>query len=314
MKAHIPRTFRTGAIVDSEDVNANLQAIARDLRRAIDARYTYSAITIDMTGLVDTDTAAERTIPFRGWATAGAPDRSPVDIVGVELSIYATAGTTWTLSTTDENGTVLALAVATAGTTTEGYGASNVPLQLTVAELDFVLSGSAASTLTRATVTIHIRCDRHAQADVTPPSYVPTLIDASTSTAATAINAEIAAALAARTANVNTNNNLDVRCTAIVADNLTAAQTWRIPIGNTRPIVCCASAVGAAARSVAITDATTTITINTTGTSNIVLSTGNLGSLIPLPGNPTSTADDFVITLTPTGGAISRVILFFWWR
>ena len=309
MKAIVPKTFRTGAIVDSEDVNANLQAIARDLGRLIDARYTYSTVTIDVTGLNDTDTAAERTIPFRGF---NAPTGSPIDVVGVELSIYGAVGDTWTLSTTDDNGTVLALGVDTITATSEAYGSSNVPLQLaTSARLDFVLSSPTTATITRGTVTLHIRCDRHAQSGATPPSYVPTLIDASTSTAATAINAQLTLAAAARATNSNP-NNLDMRCTAIVIDNLAAVQTWRIPIGESTPDFSVASAVGTAARSVAISDGTTTITINTTGSSNIVDS-GDYLSPPLLPGDPTNTADDLVLTLTPTGGAISRVFVFLWW-
>ena len=309
MKAHIPRTFRTGAIVDSEDVNANLQAISRSIARNVGQRYSYCSVSVDITGLVNTDTAAERTVPFVGWSSFALS--SPVDVVGVELSVYATAGATWTVSATDENATVLALAVATAGTTIEGYGASNVPLQLaSAARLDFVLSASAASTLTRATLTLHIRCDRHAQNSATLPSYTPTLVDASSSTAAATINAQLGLAAVA----VAINNNQDMRCTCIAIDNLTAATVWRLPIGNTTPEYGRLVAVGAAARSVAYTDGTNTITAATTGTSNIVVAEGYFGSgVTPLPGDPTSTANDLVVTLTPTGGAISRVFLFLWW-
>jgi hypothetical protein len=311
MKAHIPRTFRTGAIVDSEDVNANLQAISRSITRNVGQRYTYCPISVDITGVVDTDTAAERTIPFCRPRIGATP--LPLDIVGVELSIFATAGATWTLTATDENGTVFTLATATAGTTTEGYNASNVPLQLDSAtRLDFVLSASVGSTITRGTVTLHVRADRNSQGTgAVPASYSPTLIDASTSTAATAINAEITAAAAART--VDQLRQLDVRGCCLVANDLTAAQTWRLPSGAGSVALCMLiAAVGTAARSAAASDGTNTATANTTGTSNIV-DAANVSGPIGQNDDPTDTADDLVITLTPTGGAISRVFVFLWW-
>lgn len=310
MKAIVPKTFRTGTIVDGEDVNANLQAIARDLGRNVGMRYTYCSIPIDVTGVVDTDTAAERTIPFNR-PVIGSADL-PIDIVGVEVSIYATAGVTWTLTVTDENSTTVAIAVVTAGTTTEGYSSSNIPLQLaTNLRLDFVLSASAGSTITRGTVTVHVRSDRHSQlAGNSAPSYSPTLVDASTSTAATAINAELAAASAARV--LDAANQIDIRGCCLVANDLTAAQIWRLPAGalytGLSRIV---SAVGAAARSVdsAVTGGVT-VNVPTTGTSNIV---EGYNTVPNKSDDPTNTAEDLVLTLTPTGGTISRVFLFLWW-
>lgn len=310
MKAHIPRTFRTGAIVDSEDVNANLQAISRSIARNVGQRYTYCSVSVDISGVINTDTAAERTIPFNRPVIGST--LLPVDIVGVEVSIYATAGATWTLTATDENGTVFTLATATAGTTTEGYNASNVPLQVaTNLRLDFVLSASAGSTITRGTVTLHVRADRHSQlVGNTAPSYSPSLIDASTSTAATAINTETTAANAARV--LDAANQIDLRGCCLVANDLASAQIWRLPSGaGYTGLSHIVSAVGAAARSVdsAITGGTT-VSVPTTGTSNIA---EDYGSVLSKSDDPTNTAGDLVVTLTPTGGAISRVFVFLWW-
>lgn len=310
MKAHIPRTFRTGAIVDSEDVNANLQAISRSISRNVGQRYTYCPVSVDITGIVNTDTAAERTIPFNRPAIGSV--ELPVDIVGVELSIYATAGATWTLTATDENGTVFTLATATAGTTTEGYNASNVPLQVaTNVRLDFVLSASAGSTITRGTVTLHVRADRHSQlVGITAPAYSPTLIDASSSTAAATINAETTAANAARV--LDAANQIDIRGCCLVANDLAAAQIWRLPAGaGYTGLSRIVSAVGVAARSVdsAVTGGIT-VNVATTGTSNIVEGYDTIPNKTD---DPTNTAGDLVLTLTPTGGAISRVFVFLWW-
>lgn len=311
MKAIVPKTFRTGAIVDSEDVNANLQAIARDLGRNIGQRYTYCSIPIDVSGLNDTDTAAERTIPFSGPVPLGGTEM-PLDIVGVEFSVYGAVGDTWTLSTTDENGTVLALAVATVTATSEGYGSSNVPLQLTTGRLDFVLSCPTTATITRGTVTLHLRADRHSQVTGNvAPSYTPALVDASTSTAATAINAELLAASVARTADVASRRV--VRGCCLVANDLAAAQTWRLPSGaevddNTNSMF--VTAVGVAARTATASDGTNSAAPVCTGLSDIV--TG-IGALVAKLDDPTDTADDLVVTLTPTGGTISRVFVFLWW-
>ena len=305
MKAIVPKTFRTGAIVDSEDVNANLQAMARDLQRLIDQRYTYSTISVDISGIVNTDTASERTVPFR--------PSIDLDVVGVELSVYGGTNDTWALTVTDPNGTVVAVSANTVSGA-EGYGSSNIPLQvLGSTRLDFVLSSTAAATITRGTVTLHVRADRHFQNGATGPDpYLPTLIDASTSTAATAINAELASVAAKRALNFNPANQ-DERGACIAVDNLSAAQTWRLPTNEYDVPYIYALAVGGGGRSVAITDGVSTITLNTTGTSDIVEGGAYFGLGLTLPGDPTDSADDLVLTLTPTGGAISRVYLFLWW-
>lgn len=312
MKALIPFTFRTGAIVDDEAVNGNLRALQRDIQRVADRRYTYSTLTFDLDGMADTDTDAARTIKILPPLTVVAY----FEIVGVELSIYATSGVTWTL--TDNGNTdvsIETISVATAGTSTEAYVASNRPLLAGDDKYaSVILSASGASTISRGTLTIHIRADRHKQNGNSGASayasFSPTMVTATTSTAASVINTLITAADTARDANAA--NATDLRGFAVAISNLAAARTVRLPgMRNKTALRMTGTVVAGVGESVAISDATNTLTLNGTGTSNLVEGSGSLAAF---PGDdPTDTGDDLVLTLTPSGGIIERVVAYLWW-
>lgn len=308
MKALIPFTFRTGAIVDDEAVNGNLRALARDIQRVADRRYTYSTLTFDIDGMANTDTAAARTIKIIH------PDSlvAYFEIVGVELSVYATAGVTWTM--TDIGGLTTSLetlTVDTAGTSTEAYDSSNRPLVAGDDQYASVrLSASGASTITRGTLTVHIRTDRHKQNDNTVGTFSPTMVTATTSTAAATLNALITDADTAR--DINAGNTTDLRGFAVAITGLASARTLRIPGMRTKSALqITGTVVAGVGESVAISDGTNTLTLNGTGTSNLVEGTATLAAF---PGDdPTDTGDDLVLTLTPSGGTIERVVAFLWW-
>jgi hypothetical protein len=312
MKAIVPHKWGTADALSGAEVNTNLRAIARDIGRSQARRYTYCTVVIPIDGVADTDTAAERTVPLPHAVFSGA---YPVDVVGAELSIYATAGATWTATVTDENSRTLALSVDTAGATTEAYTSSNIPLQLSSAdELTFVLSASAANTITRGTLTLHLRCDRHQQGGTTLTTYTPGLVSASTSTAGSTLDTELTNAQAAVTSDES--NIQHMRCVCVMANDLAAAQTWRFPSGasayvvNSHLYVC-----GVAARSVdmvtVVGPTTNTNTVAATGTANLV---DNASAIFTAESDdPTDTTDDITVTLTPTGGAVSRVFGFLWY-
>lgn len=308
MKALIPYTFRTGAIVDDEAVNGNLRALQRDIQRVADRRYTYSTLTFDIDGLADTDTDAARTIKIVHPGSIAAY----FEIVGVELSIYATAGVTWTL--TDIGGLTTALetlSVDTAGTSTEAYDSSNRPLVAGDDQYASVrLSASGASTISRGTLTVHIRTDRHKQNNTAIGTFTPTMVTATTSTAAATLNALITAADTARDANAA--NATDLRGFAVAITGLASARTLRLPGMRTKSALqITGTVVAGVGESVAISDGTNTLTLNGTGTSNLVEGTATLAAF---PGDdPTDTGDDLVLTLTPSGGSIERVVAFLWW-
>lgn len=308
MKALIPFTFRTGAIVDDEAVNGNLRALQRDIQRVADRRHTYSTLTFDLDGMADTDTAAARTIKIIHPASITAY----FEIVGVELSVYATAGVTWTL--TDVGGltsSLETLTVDTAGTSTEAYDSSNRPLVAGDDQYASVrLSASAASTISRGTLTVHIRTDRHKQNNTSIGTFSPTMVTATTSTAAATLNALITAADTAR--DTNAANATDLRGFAVAITGLASARTLRLPGMRTKSALqITGTVVAGVGESVAISDGTNTLTLNGTGTSNLVEGTATLAAF---PGDdPTDTGDDLVLTLTPSGGTIERVVAFLWW-
>ena len=312
MKALVPNVFRTDYVLDSEAVNENLRAIARDIKRSQDKRYTYCSVVIPIDGVADTDTSAERTIPLPHAYIAGTA--MPVDVVGMELSIFSATGATWTATVTDENGRTVVLSAATAGATVEAYDSSNVPLQLSTSdELLFVLAGSTANTITRGTLTLHLRCDRHQQNGGSLVTYTPSLVHSRTSTAGSVLDTELTNAQLAVIDDEGA--TLDMRCLCVMANDLAASQIWRFPSGKGTLVVNQhVFAVGAAARSVDLVSTvgatTTTTTANTTGTGNLV---DTIGSIVASEDDdPTDTVDDVVVTLTPTGGTISRVFGFLW--
>lgn len=313
MKALVPNMFRENYVLDSESVNENLRAIARDIKRSQDKRYTYCSVVIPIDGVADTDTTAERTVPMPRPVFAGTA--MPVDVVGMELSIFSATGATWTATVTDENGRTVVLSVTTAGATVEAYDSSNAALQISSAdELLFFLAGSAANTITRGTLTLHLRCDRHQQIDGTLVTYTPSLVNASTSTAGSVLDTELTNAQLAVVDDEGA--TFDMRCMCFMANDLAASAIWRLPSGfGTFALDSHVYAVGAAARSVdlvSVVGATTnTNTVATTGTADLV----DNDSLVngTESDDPTDTTDDVVVTLTPTGGTISRVFGFLWY-
>lgn len=313
MKALVPNVFRTDYVLDSEFVNENLRAIARDITRSQDKRYTYCSVVIPIDGVADTDTTAERTVPMPRPVVSTTA--MPVDVVGMELSVFSAIGATWTATVTDENGRTVVLSATTAGATVEAYDASNVPLQISTAdELLIFLVGSAANTITRGSLVLHLRMDRHQQNDGTLTRYTPSLVNASTSTAGSVLDTELTNAQNAVVDDEGA--NLDMRCMAFMANDLAASQIWRLPSGKgTFALDSHVYAVGAAARSVdfvsVVGASTNTNTVATTGTSNLVDNDSTMNATES--DNPTVTTDDVVVTLTPTGGTISRVFGFLWY-
>jgi len=312
MKALIPFTFRTGAIVDEEAVNGNLRALHRDIKRVADKRYTYSTLTFDLDLIADTATDEARTIKVIHPGSVVAY----FDVVGVELSIYATAGVTWTLTDVGGLATSLeTLTVDTAGTSTEAYASSNRPTSAGDDQyVSLRLSASGASTITRGTLTLHLRADRHKQDGNSGASayasFSPTLVNATTSTAASVLNSNLISADAAR--DTNAANATDLRGFSFAIASALNARTLRLPGMRTKgALQITGTVVAGVGESVAISDGTNTLTLNGAGTTTIVEGTATLAAF---PGDdPTDTGDDLVLTVTPSGGIIELVTVFLWW-
>lgn len=309
MKALIPNIFRTGGIVDGEDVNDNLRSLARDIKRSNDRRYTYSTVSIPLAGLTQTATQALRTIRFFRPVIASLV--FPVEIVGMELSVFSATGATWSVSVTDDNGVTETLSTTTAGVTEEAYDATNRPLQMSTSQsVDFVFSADASNTITAGFLVLHLRCDRHAQNGTTRVDYEPDLVDASTSSAGSVLDTQLAAAQTAVTADAA--NGIDLRCECVLARNFSTDQRWALPSGINRVgISMIGVLVAAAAEVVEFEDGTNNTPVTATGTSDIV---EDFSSLVTKSNDPTDTADDVPVSFTmQSSGPIALAYAFLWW-
>jgi hypothetical protein len=236
-----------------------------------------------------------------------------VDVVGVELSVYADIGATWTATVTDENSRTVVLSVATAGALVEAYDASNVPLQISsAADLRFVLAASAANTVVRGYLTLHCRMDRHQQDATTLTTYTPGLVSASTSTAGSVLDNELTAAQAAVTSDEG--NDDDMRCVCVMANDLAATQLWLFPSGaGTSVMSHHVYGVGTGDdvdSTLTTSEGGATLTATMTGTANVVSASSS--PTATQPDDPTDTADDVTLSLTPTGATVSRAFGFLW--
>lgn len=307
MKALVPNLFRTGGIVDGEDVNDNLRAIADDVNRNLSRRYTYCTVAIPLDGMTNAMTAAERTINFNPPVNGGGFART-VSVVETKLSIYATAGVTWTLSGTSLTNSI---SLTTAGATTEATAVSSQVMEANSSSaFSFTLAGSAASTIARGTLYLTIRSDRFAQPSTDATPYTPTYVDASSSSAGSVLDTQLTAAATAVTNDAAAAE--DLRCECFLARNFSTDQVWTMPSGAGRTAAGVRGyIVATAADAVDVKDQGGTLfSLTGTGTSNTVSGSGTQANRSD---GPTSTANDTVVTISPTVGTIELCYVFFWW-
>lgn len=317
MKAIVPYTFRTGGIVDAEAINGNLRQMSADVGRNLSRRYTYCQTVVPITGMVNTDNEASRTIFFRD--PSGSLDA--IDLVSVEAVIYSASGATWTITVTNE-AVSDNFTVATAGTTTKASGGLTRLFSLSqataysnalwsptsVTGYRIVLSASAASTITSGYLVLHFRGDRANNAN--HAGYSPTLMQATTSSAGSILDTQLTAFENAVLRDNNNANDFRVEC--FLARNFSTAQTWNIPSGSLRDGYAARCAVvGNVGESVQFAVTPNSTTVNGNGTSGVVF-----GAVTP--GNrtdgPTVSANDTTVTLTPTGGTVELAYAFVVWR
>lgn len=299
----VPYTFRTAGIVDVENgINGNLRQFQDDIQRANDRRYTYCAVPINIDNVVDTDTTEQRTftVPNPTGSFQG-------EVVGVELSIYATSGVTWTAALSDGTRTA-SLAVATAGATTEALNATPSAFQL---QFSAVLSASAGSTIARGTLTVYLRFDRQIQNASSRLDYTPTLYQAATSTAGSNLDTELTTMQAAVTRTATT-NVFDIRCEVFVLRKSASAITWRVPNGAGRTALD-ASCFLVANIGESVTFAATSGSLIVNGAGTGAIATGNFTQSNGTDA-PTTSGSDTIVTLTPAGGTVEQAILFLFWR
>lgn len=305
-KAWQPRTFRTGGIVDAEDVNDDLRALSRDIKRNADRRYTYCPVVVPLDGMTDADAANTRTIILPVPADG---DGYVVEVVGAEVSLYATAGVTWTVTLDDGTRPIVSIPVVTAGAAVEARGSTNNPLRFTDPKtLTVVFAGSAASTIVRGSLLLYLRIDRFANSSDTFPVYDPTLLSAGSSTTGALLDAELVAA-AAEVANDDA-ARLDFRCECFLIRKATVAAgavTWSMPSGAGR------DAFSVRCRLVEAGVATCTVAV--TGGSVVLGPGDDTDSFIQSSrsDDPSNAAADTTVTFTPAAATVDLAYCFVWW-
>lgn len=300
-----PRTFRTGGIVDAEDVNDDLRALSRDIKRNADRRYTYCPVVVPLDGMTDADAANTRTIILPVPIDSNG---FVVEVVGAEVSLYATAGVTWTVTLDDGTRPVVSIPVVTAGAAVEARGSTDNPLRFTDPKvLTVVFAGGAASTIVRGSLLLYLRIDRFANDGATFPVYDPTLLSAGSSTAGSLLDAELTAA-AAEVAN-DVAAALDIRCECFLVRKQAVGSpvTWSMPSGAGR------TALNVKCRQVEAGVATCTVAV--TGGS-VVLGPGDDTDEFVQSSrtdDPSNTAADTTVTFTPAAATVDLAYCFVWW-
>lgn len=297
-----PFRLASGKQLDPEGVNDNLEKMTADLDRSMDLRYSYSDHIFEIDGVVNTDTAAERTYRLKRHVTAAR-----YEVVGVELVVFATAGVAvvWTLTCGDADWP--AISVTAAGATTEARAVSPSRAQVPSGDgLDFVLSCTSTSTIADGSyIVFHMRTDRGSQGD-TYTRYAPTLLSAASSTAGSTLDTELTAYQASVV--LNTAADKDYRFETFRVKDLldTTARTWRIPGGAYRWGGVHLATVSAIGDDLELrVGGSLVATASGAGLSMIGSTVGDFTGAITPGTDPMDPADDTIVALTANGGTIS---------
>lgn len=307
-----PRRFENdGGNLDMEAVNDNFEAIAANIKRNLDARYTYSELHFDLDGVTNASAAVLRAFAIRRPAAGRG-----VEVCGVEVVIYAAGTEVWTLACSDTSWP--SITVTAAGATTEATAISDMPVSVPSesADVTFTMSAGAASTITRGYIVVHLRCDRGNQGTTHTP-YSPTLINSATSTAASVINTQLDAATTA--VGYDTANDVDLRCECFTVRSLASGSSavWRLPSGARRILGSTQYIVGAAGSIATGTVTGTGLTgssaaATATGATVLVATTDAASGT--MNDDPTDTADDATVTIAITGAVTADLAyLLIWW-
>ncbi len=295
-----------------EKINDNLEAGARDVRRNLAKRYTYSSAVFDLSGVTDASAAVLREFAVRRCGT-----NNDVEVCGVEMIIFTATAVTWTATCSNAAWPAMTL-LTTASATTESYvkQSFSVDVPSSSADVTFTLSASGTSTITNGYLVVHSRGDR-GQQGASHAGYAPTLIDSASSTAGSLIDTQLTA-LATAVAN-DTANAIDLRCECFTARSLAAGSSvaFRLPSGvrTLRQVtVYAVSPVGADAR----------VTVTGTGVVGLqvdVVATGAtlraVGTDTPtssaIPDDPMDSTDDSIVTITTVGVGTADLIYALVW-
>lgn len=297
-----PFRLASGKQLDPEGVNDNLEKMTADLNRSMDLRYSYSEHVFWITGIDVFDTEAQRTFRIKRHIAAAR-----YEVVGVELVIFSSASpaVTWTLSCSDADWPAISL--ETAGTATEARAISPSRAQVPAGDgLDFVLSSSATSLITRGYIIFRMRTDRGAQGD-TYTRYSPTLLNAASNTAGSTLDTELTSYQASVVLNTAADKDYRFETYSVRGLSSGASREWRIPGGAYRwggVHLANASAVG---RDLELRIGGSLVATAAGGGASVTTSTvADFTGLITPGTDPMDPADDTTITLTANGGTIAH--------
>lgn len=309
---YVPRVFRSTENLDPESLNDNFRRIARDIAANLDQRYTYGPpMFLPLDGMTNASAQVLREFAIRRQAAALG-----LEVCSYEIVVYATAGVTWTLTPSDT--TMPAVSVLTVGATTEAYAELAVPIPVSSAAADLLLTATAdaASTITRGYIVVHTRADRGNMGS-SHAGYAPAMIDASTARDGATLDAIFTGLGLAADRDAANDKDLRVECFAIRTLASGSSVTLLLPSGARRILGTVAYIVGGVGTTATVTVTGTglsgsSVAVVGTGATNRVAGTDSASG--SLNDDPTDSADDATVTIAITGGGTANLayVLVFW--
>lgn len=300
----LPHRFQTGEQLDVERINDDLEKASGDIARNLAARYTYSTAIYPLEGLVNTDTAAQRSVRINRYAS-----NTRLEVVFAELVVFSATGAVWTLSNSDTSWPSISL--DTAGATTEARAVSNSRLSFSSSTV-FTVSADSASTITQGYLVLHFRSDRGAQGS-SIAGYTPALLNSLSSTAGSLLDTEVTAIAAATARDAAADMDLRMEGFRVRALGAGSAISWRLPGGAREKAGYSLHVVAAAGNTLTLNvDGVAIASVVGTGTGNTVTSVGSLSGSTGL--DPMDSADDTIIELAASVGTVSIGYVTIFWQ
>ena len=288
----VPNAFATGENLDGDKLNDNLRALSDDVNDAMERRQCRSFGIVTFDGVTQASDAVLRAFPVRLY---GAADNLVIE--GFELVLYSTVSVDWTATVSGSASvTPPTVTLAGAGATTEAYKQIQQPFSVNSDSADALLTLATAgtSTITRGYLVIHYSYDR--TASVT--RVTPEVFHANDLTVAL-LNAAISAASVGAAADAAA---LSRAHELFVVRTLGATSVaFQVPSGDRQHIRVQGWAIGPAAHTARITIGSTTLDINTTGSTTRVY--GESVTTGTVTNDPTDQSDDVIVTIARQAGA-----------
>lgn len=323
----VPRAFYAKGNLDVEAVNDNLRALSRIIARGQAQRYSTTSFRVELDGMADTDGvngARKFSIPQMKRAGIAAS----VQVIGIEVAMYAPSGVAWTLTSTTSTAWG-GLVVTPTDPSTEVLAQTSEPLPVTASGVDLLWTASGTSTVTRGYMVVHLLCDRGQQDGASFVGYSPTLLSAASSTAGSVLDTELTNVATAVAADTNAQTDLRLMCFSVRGLASGGSASIVIPSGiRTGATLTAGASFNNAVETFACAPvgATVTGTISSTplGTVNAAVAGAGVSTLTPASGatlsaadggDPTVSANDITLTISRSadGGAVAPFCYLLVW-